>query len=71
MKNATHLSRVQLQSVLGGNPQQDPCANKTGADLQNCNFNVCMAGWDFNAHDQQANDTKILGCDKQSQSPAV
>jgi len=67
MENATHLSRLQLQAVIGGNPIAGPCAGKTGVDLQNCNFNVCMAGWDSSTHTPEQNKNKVDGCDKATQ----
>ncbi|WP_412468700.1 hypothetical protein [Pedobacter sp. KLB.chiD] len=66
MKNATHLSRMQLRAVQGG-VSKDPCANKTGAELQNCQFNVCMAGWDSSTHTPAQNKDKADGCDKATQ----
>ena len=66
MKNATHLSRMQLKAFQGG-VMKDPCANMTGADLQNCQFNVCMAGWDTHTHSPDENKDKVEGCDKATQ----
>jgi len=57
---------MQLRAVQGG-VMKDPCANQSGVELQNCQFNVCMAGWDSSTHTAQQNQDKVDGCDKASQ----
>lgn len=54
------LSRAQLKNVMGG--VKDVCAGQIGADLENCQYNVCMAGWDFNTHTDQQNFDKAQSC---------
>jgi hypothetical protein len=61
MKNATLLSRAELKTFKGG-LFQDVCKDKTGVDLENCRYNVCMSGWDSSAHTDQENENKVDSC---------
>ncbi|GGH03281.1 hypothetical protein [Pedobacter zeae] len=60
MKKVNLLSRAEMKNVMGG--LEDVCKGKTGGDLTDCRYNVCMSGYNPAEHTTQENENKIDSC---------